>query len=307
MTEQIGNVTVNYEYYEGQDFYSDGDVEDEILDIVKTYPANEFNRIIADRKSWPVLYHLSDIRGNILQSMPIDKDDEVLEIGAGCGAITGTLARKAKNVTCIDLSKRRSLINAYRNRQYNNIEIMVGNFQVIEPNLPQKYDCITLIGVLEYGALYIKSNEPYLEFLSIIKRHLKPNGRVYIAIENKFGMKYWAGCQEDHIGGIFKGIEGYNDVEGVYTFGRKELEKLIKKAGYIEQKFYYPYPDYKFPMVIYSDDFLPEKGTLNKNNLNFDRQKIYMFDESKVFDQVIDEGMFPFFSNSFLVEAKCGE
>lgn len=60
-------------------------------------------------------------------------------------------------------------------------------------------------------------------------------------------------------------------------------------------------------MVIYSDDFLPEKGTLNKNNLNFDRQKIYMFDESKVFDQVIDEGMFPFFSNSFLVEAKCGE
>ena len=65
--------------------------------------------------------------------------------------------------------------------------------------------------------------------------------------------------------------------------------------------------DYKFPMVIYSDDFLPEKGTLNKNNLNFDRQKIYMFDESKVFDQVIDEGMFPFFSNSFLVEAKCGE
>lgn len=307
MTELIGNVTVNYKYYEGQDIYSDGDVEDEILDIVKTYPKADYNRIIADRKSWPILYHLSDIRGNILASMPIGKDDTVLEIGAGCGAITGTIARKAKKVTCIDLSKRRSLINAYRNREYNNIEIMVGNFQVIEPDLSEKYDCITLIGVLEYGALYIKSKEPYLEFLSIIKKHLKPNGRVYIAIENKFGMKYWAGFQEDHVGGVFKGIEGYKNVEGVYTFGRKELEKLIKEAGYTEETFYYPYPDYKFPMEIYSDSFLPDRGSLNKNNLNFDREKIYMFDESEVFDQVIDEEMFPFFSNSFLVEAKFGE
>ena len=307
MTEQIGKVTVNYQYYEGQDFYSDGDVEDEILQIVKEHQEEEYNQIIAERKSWPILYHLSHIRGNILQSMPIGKEDEVLEIGAGCGAITGTLARKAKHVTCIDLSKRRSLINAYRNQKCDNIEIMVGNFQVIEPNLPKQYDCITLIGVLEYGASYIQSEDSYYEFLNIIKKHLKPNGRIYIAIENKLGMKYWAGCQEDHVGGFFKGVEGYHDVKGVCTFGRKELEALIGRAGYKDMTFYYPYPDYKFPMAIYSDDYLPKKGELSRNNLNFDREKIYMFDESKVFDQVLEEGMFPFFSNSFLVEARVGE
>lgn len=307
MTEQIGNVKLNYQYYEGQDLYSDGDVEDEILDIVKQYPRSEYNRIIEERKSWPILYHLSNIRGNILQSMPIGRNDEVLEIGAGCGAITGTLARKAKDVTCVDLSKRRSLINAYRNREYDNIEIMVGNFQTIEPNLPKQYDCITLIGVLEYGALYIKSEDPYYEFLNIIKKHLKPNGKIYIAIENKFGMKYWAGAQEDHVGGLFKGVEGYQGVDGVYTFGRRELEALVKRSGYSDMTFYYPYPDYKFPMTIYSDDFLPGTGNLSQNNLNFDREKVYMFDESKVFDQVLEEGMFPFFSNSFLVEARVGE
>lgn len=307
MTEQIGKVTVNYQYYEGQDFYSDGDVEDEILQIVKEHQEEEYNQIIAERKSWPILYHLSHIRGNILQSMPIGKEDEVLEIGAGCGAITGTLARKAKHVTCIDLSKRRSLINAYRNQKCGNIEIMVGNFQVIEPNLPKQYDCITLIGVLEYGASYIQSEDSYYEFLNIIKKHLKPNGRIYIAIENKLGMKYWAGCQEDHVGGFFKGVEGYHDVKGVYTFGRKELEALIGRAGYKDMTFYYPYPDYKFPMAVYSDDYLPKKGELSRNNLNFDREKIYMFDESKVFDQVLEEGMFPFFANSFLVEARVGE
>ncbi len=45
------------------------------------------------------------------------KDASVLEIGAGCGAISGVLCRNAKHVTSVDLSKRRSLINANRNKK----------------------------------------------------------------------------------------------------------------------------------------------------------------------------------------------
>ena len=48
--------------------------------------------------------------------MPITKEDRVLEIGAGCGAITGTLAAKAGSVDCIELSRSRSLVNATRQR-----------------------------------------------------------------------------------------------------------------------------------------------------------------------------------------------
>lgn len=56
--------------------------------------------------------------------MDISKNDSVLEIGSGCGAITKALAREARDVTCIDLSKRRSLINAYKNRDNDNIKYM---------------------------------------------------------------------------------------------------------------------------------------------------------------------------------------
>lgn len=35
MKEKIGNITLDYEYYPGEDLYSDGDVEEEILEIVK--------------------------------------------------------------------------------------------------------------------------------------------------------------------------------------------------------------------------------------------------------------------------------
>ena len=76
---------------------------------------------------------------------------KVLEVGSGCGAITGALSRKAGSVTCVDLSKKRSMINAYRHRECENITIHVGNFKDIEPHLPRDYDFIFLIGVFEYG------------------------------------------------------------------------------------------------------------------------------------------------------------
>ena len=39
MTEQIGKVTLDLPHYPGEDYYCDGTVEDEILEIVKNAPA----------------------------------------------------------------------------------------------------------------------------------------------------------------------------------------------------------------------------------------------------------------------------
>lgn len=198
MKEKIGNITLDYEYYPGEDLYSDGDVEEEILEIVKNYGKEEFPRIIEERASWPVLYHLSPFRENIVDWIPIEKEMKVLEVGSGCGAITGALAKKAGSVTCIDLSKKRSLINAYRNAEYDNVTIHVGNFQDIEKVLDTDFDYIFLIGVFEYAQGYIGTDKPYERFMEILLKHLKgegADGRLVIAIENKFGLKYWAGCK----------------------------------------------------------------------------------------------------------------
>lgn len=302
--EKIGNVTLDYEYYPGEDLYSDGPVEEQLLEIAKSYREEELNQVIADKKSWPVLYHFSHIRQNILDWIPMKKTDKVLEIGSGCGAITGALARKAGNVTCIELSKMRSTINAYRNQDYDNVKILVGNFQDIEKNLKETFDYITLIGVFEYSEGYIGTREPYVEMLRRIAAHLAPGGKLVIAIENRLGLKYWAGCTEDHVPKYFEGLEGYPDTTGVKTFSRRELENVISKAGNFRTTFYYPYPDYKFPLTIYSDKYLPKKGELKDNYCNFDRTRMQLFDEPKVYDTLIDSGLFPEFSNSFLVLAE---
>ncbi len=302
MREYVGKVMLDETWYPGEDLYSDGTVEDRLLAIAQSCGEEELNRAIAHEKDWAVLYHMSHIRENIVDWLPIQKTDSVLEIGAGCGAVTGALARKAGRVTCIDLSRKRSLVNAHRHRDYDNIQILVGNYQDIEKNLAEPYDYVTLIGVFEYAQSYIGTDRPYAEFLRQSARHLKPGGKLVIAIENRLGLKYWAGCREDHTGNYFEGLEGYPEQPGVRTFSRPELEALFSEAGFAGWQFYYPYPDYKLPMAVYSDRYLPKKGELRADRAcNFDRERLALFREDKVFDSLIEDGLFPLYANSYLV------
>ena len=300
MLEEIGRVKLNYSKYSGEDLYCDGAAEDELLNIVKNMSHVEYARAVESRKSWPVLYHLSPLRENIVDWIPMKKSDKVLEVGSGCGAITGLLSRKADSVTCVDLSKKRSLINAYRHSERDNITIHVGNFKDIEPELPGDFDYIFLIGVFEYGQSYIGGDRPHQDFLKLLLPHLKEGGRIIIAIENKYGLKYFAGCKEDHLGTYFSGIENYAAGGGVRTFSRKGLEKIFRSCGIQEYHFYYPYPDYKFMTALYSDDYIPGKGELSNNMRNFDRDRMVLFDEKNAFDGIVEEGLFSLFANSYI-------
>ena len=301
LPEKIGKVTLDYSHYPGRDLYSDGAIENELLGIVRNAARVEYPSIIESKSSWPILYHLSPLRANIVDWLPIDKTAKVLEIGSGCGAITETLSRKAGEVVCVELSAKRSHINAYRNQDSDNITIHVGNFSDIEPSLPADFDYVCLIGVFEYGQSYIATQTPYEDFLKIMLRHVKEGGRLVIAIENRLGLKYFAGCKEDHLGTYFCGLEGYPEGGSARTFTRAGLQKILTACGVTEYSFYYPYPDYKFPTAIYSDARLPHAGELTDNIRNFDRDRMVLFNEKYVFDTVIKDGMFPEFSNSYLV------
>lgn len=300
MREEIGKVILDYSKYSGEDLYCDGEVEDELLKIARDCSAEEYAGLIEERRGWPILYHLSPLRENIVEWVPMDKSHRVLEVGSGCGAITGVLARKAGSVTCVELSRKRSCINAYRHRECDNVTIHVGNFKDIEPDLPRNFDYICLIGVFEYGQSYIGGETPFEDFLKLLMPHLAEGGRILIAIENKYGLKYFAGCREDHLGTWFSGIENYAGGGGVRTFSRKGLEKIFESSGVREFHFYYPYPDYKFMTTLYSDDHQPEKGELSNNLRNFDRDRLLLFDEKNAFDGIIEDGLFSVFSNSFL-------
>ncbi len=299
--ERIGGVLLDFSHYPGEDFYCDGAVEEEILELAKEHAPSEFPALIQDKKSWEVLYHLSPVRGNIVRWIPFTGKEKVLEIGAGPGAITSALAEEVAQVECVELSAKRSRINAWRNKDRDNVTIHVGNFTDIEPSLPDDYDYIFLIGVLEYAQVYLdKGEDSFREEITRLLPHLKPGGRLVIAIENRLGIKYFAGCREDHTGRYFDSIENYADAQlAVHTFSKPALEKLFASCHITDAHFYYPYPDYKFPSTIYSENRLPDASELTDNIRNFDRDRLLLFDEKKAYDGLTQDGIFPLFSNSF--------
>lgn len=243
------------------------------------------------------MYHFSPIRRNLLEWYNFSENGTLLEIGAGCGAITGLFSEKLSQVTALELSMRRAEILANRHKKRENIDIVVGDLFDVE--MEQKFDYVTLIGVLEYAGLSGMEN-PFEKFLNKVKTFLKEDGVLLIAIENKFGLKYWSGAAEDHSGIYFDSIENYHSTNhSVRTFSKKELKELLGQCGFKQLDFYYPVPDYKMPDEVFSDEFLPKAGEYNSVTPNYDRKRISLFNEKLAMDSIVDNDMFDFFQTHF--------
>ena len=99
MGEMIGKVYLDTTYYPGKDLYSDGAIEDEMLAIARDYTPQEFNNVIREKESWPILYHFSHIRENILGWLPLDVYKRQMLAGAAVIflGIYLVISRKSEN------------------------------------------------------------------------------------------------------------------------------------------------------------------------------------------------------------------
>lgn len=296
---------------------------DKVLAAVQSNREEELPKVILEAKDWCFLYHLSRARRNLIEWIPIEPDEEILEFGAECGALTGLLCERAGHVTALEIDAVKCEINRTRNREKTNLQVIQGQFAALKAEAPEKkYDKIFLIGSLPLAELYLEKGDdtgkgtpdgsretataqqegnPYRQLLTALQKSLKPQGRLILALPNRLGLKYFAGCLEDYFGAPFTGLEDYYYHKGMRTFGKKELTELLSQSGFPEVRYYYPYPDYRFMKSLYSDDRLPKAGELNTNLVNFDQDRYVLFDEMKVYDGLVKEGLFPELSNSFLV------
>ena len=293
--------SINYDWYSGTDNYSDGDIENEITGYFKKYGDKHLEKVFKHDDRWATVYHLTPLRKNIFMNYRFDSDASLLEIGAGFGAVTGVFCDNCAQVTAVELSKRRAEGIYLRHKKRKNLDIIVGNLNDIR--FERKYDYVTLIGVLEYALSFTDSETPYETFLESVRKLLKPEGKLLIAIENRFGLKYWCGAPEDHTGKPFDGINGYKNVNFVRTFSKAELTALLNDCGFSTLKYYYPYPDYKMPLAVFSDDDLPTAEALASITDPHPYTDPVIYDEKALIPTLVSNGVFPFFSNSFLVEA----
>ncbi|MEQ1636899.1 MAG: class I SAM-dependent methyltransferase [Methylococcales bacterium] len=291
--------------------YNDGDhIEASISKIVKNAAdVSVFSKDLKQHcKNWSSTYHLSSTRVNILRPFKdIFYGADVLEIGAGCGAITRYLGESNANVIALEGSYRRATIARSRTRDLKNVEVVAERFDQFECD--KKFDVITLIGVLEYANLFTSGDNPALSMLQRAQSLLKPEGKLIIAIENQLGLKYFAGVPEDHLDVAMYGIEGRYRENQPQTFGRKVLTDLLNQAGFSETEFLAPFPDYKLPISIvtesgFSFEFF-DAAAFAWQSVRSDPQlpKYLGFSPELVWPQIIKNGIGLDLANSFLIVA----
>lgn len=238
--------------------YTDGEaVERGLLDFLANTPDRSVlsPALLAEVGDWPRRYHLSPRRANLLRPLePFLRGRKVLEIGAGCGAITRYLGEIGCEVLAVEGSAARARVAAMRCAGLDGVAVLAETLQTLEP--APRFDVVTLVGVLEYARIFFPAAEgrdPVDEMLACAARFLAPGGVLLVAIENQLGLKYFAGYGEDHMNQAMFGLEDRYRPDGVVTFGRAELSARLKGAGLGAQQWLFPFPDYKLPVAVLSE------------------------------------------------------
>ena len=284
--------------------YSDGNIEDKILNMLKEDRESEIVAL-----GGAAFHNFTNARENLINWYPFNSEASVLEIGAGMGALTGLLCDKCRVVISVEQSEKRAQIIRERHKDKKNLTVYTDD--IYEHTFDDKFDYILLIGVLEYVGINSTDGNPYLKLLRQIRSLLKPNGKLLLAIENQYGLKYWCGAAEDHTSIPFDGISGYNNESvtgryyktGVKTFSRYGLQNMLYRCGFNHNKWYYPLPDYKFPMAVFSDNYIPKPTDIDAIKFTYPMESLLIANEKELYKDILSNDVFPFFANSFFVEA----
>ncbi|MBP2173010.1 class I SAM-dependent methyltransferase [Methanococcus voltae] len=151
------------------------------------------------------------------------KDDDILDMGCGYGAIGISLADDVNSVVMTDINKR-SVSLAKQNVKLNhvknkNITVLQGNLYEEVPK-DSKFDVIISNPPIKAGKVIIH------QIISEGLEYLKPNGKIYVVIKTKHGAKSLTDFMEKTYGNveIVKIKSGYRVLCSVNNLNNKNIQ-----------------------------------------------------------------------------------
>ena len=260
-------------------------IDDEIQALLSEH-RGDIRSILKDNHRLDLLYALSSQRELLLEWYDFEPEAEVLQVGADYGALTGLLRSSVSAVTVLDDTE--SALETVRQRYPGAANIhyhkdSLTGYAAEACAEGKKYDYVIFAGTL---------TAPYEDHIHAAKALLKPEGILIVASANALGMKYFAGTVEEE-----NALTKRQLME--LLCGDKENQSMAEENGAL--KFYYPMPDYKTPVSIYSDAYLPKKGDLTRVTPAYDYPPYHMMEQGEKFDTVCEAGLFDLYANSYLV------
>lgn len=266
----------------------------DILDLLKKYD-NDTNAALAGENCPQCLYAFSPLRENLFEWVEFEPDARILQIGSDYGSFTGILADRVKEVVVLDPRDENLEVNRIRHGERENVIYVRGDlrdqvqWKVYKPKLEadakeimcQPFDYIVLGGFL----MECKKEEA-IGLLREAADYLKPGGVMLAAVENETGVRYWMGAPKQE--------NSYLEPEF------RSLFEELKKTWGGSFTMYYPVPDYRYPVAVYSDHYLPETGDVTNISKRYDGPGFWFGSEEEAMAKACQNGMFTKFNNSFL-------
>ena len=260
----------------------------ELLDLLEKYKGDAEAALRGETSPW-CLYAFSPLRENLFEWLEMKKNDRVLQVGSDYGSCTGLFSERAGEVVVLDQRDENLEVNRRRHGEK-------GNLCLIRGELP-KADAESL-GWKEYkgkeraaeelDALY-KAGFDYVILPSMLSATEKSGAADLLeraAAENESGVRYFMGAEPfEH---------SFLEVEF-----RGLFEDLKEKFGGTAM-LYYPVPDYRYPVTIYSDGYLPQTGDVTNISARLDGPGLWFGNEEKAMANACRNGDFTKFTNSFL-------
>lgn len=297
----------------------------DILDLLKKYD-NDVNAALAGENCPQCLYAFSPLRESLVEWVEFEPDARVLQIGSDYGSFTGILAERAGEVVVLDPRDENLEVNRIRHGERGNVTYVRGDLRDQVQwkknelaKLKAESDGNSAIGIAGRNAELFKvyksksgsapsdikdimfrsfdyivlggflmecKKEEAAELLREAADYLKPGGVMLAAVENETGVRYWMGAPKQE--------NSYLEPEF-----RSLFEELTTIWGG-SFTMYYPVPDYRYPVAVYSDHYLPETGDVTNISARYDGPGFWFGSEEEAMAKACQNGMFTKFNNSFL-------
>ena len=257
--------------FSNTDFYWNQVSTKEMNLIIKTAKNKGWKNAImdfwGDDKKYLQDYIMKSSRADWMIFAPIKSSSRVLDMGAGWGAVTVELAKKYNEVYAGDLNIDTLKFIKIRADQegITNLKLIALN-PLDYPVFPFEksfFNLIVLNGLLEWVGSARIDESPYrvqLDALKALHNILKPNGYIYLGIENRWFFRHFlAGTPHGEIpfaSVLPRKLANFltkiirNKHHRTYIYSKKGYIKLFDKAGYKIEKIYALKPGYHFPRTI---------------------------------------------------------
>lgn len=249
-------------------------IDEEIQALLKEHNG-DVRAVLENNAQLDYLYALSEQRRLLLDWYEFEPDAELLQVGADYGAMTGLYRTSVKRVTVLDAEEKALETVRMRWSGADNIDyVKVDLIGFAADESAGKFDYVVMAGG---SAERITQAQ-----IDAAKLLLKPDGILIMAVPNALGIKYLAGSQTEEHG-----------------LTKQQIVSLLGDEN--AMKFYYPMPDYRTPISIYSDQYLPKKGDLTRVIPAYDYPRYHTIDMGEKLDLACESGVFDQYANSYLV------